>query len=70
MFSCIERLLNSLNVRNLVLPAADEAESIWTRKFGFNKLTLDEVRVLFTYSVWEHKELKIDVCCAPFYVAA
>jgi hypothetical protein len=41
-----------------VLPAADEAESIWTNKFGFNKLTLDEVRVLFTYTVWEHKELK------------
>ncbi|XP_059430609.1 uncharacterized protein LOC132164188 [Corylus avellana] len=43
LFSCIERLLNSLNVKNLVLPAADEAESIWTNKFGFKKLTLDEL---------------------------
>ncbi|KAG6682488.1 hypothetical protein I3842_13G144300 [Carya illinoinensis] len=43
LFSCIERLLGSLNVRNLVLPAADEAESIWTNKFGFNKLTQDEL---------------------------
>ncbi|KAM4084156.1 hypothetical protein ACB094_08G110900 [Castanea mollissima] len=43
LFSCIERLLSSLNVRNLVLPAADEAESIWTNKFGFNKVTQDEL---------------------------
>lgn len=43
LFSCIERLLSSLNVRNLVLPAAEEAESIWTNKFGFNKFTQDEL---------------------------
>lgn len=28
-----------------MLPAAEEAESIWTNKFGFNKFTQDEVRV-------------------------
>ncbi|RDX79291.1 hypothetical protein CR513_40302, partial [Mucuna pruriens] len=43
LFSCIEMLLGSLNVRNLVLPAADEAESIWTGKFGFTKLSQDEI---------------------------
>ncbi|KAG2371457.1 Protein CHROMATIN REMODELING 4 [Vigna angularis] len=43
LFSCIETLLGSLNVKNLVLPAADEAESIWTGKFGFTKLAQDEI---------------------------
>ncbi|KVH90743.1 Acyl-CoA N-acyltransferase [Cynara cardunculus var. scolymus] len=33
LFSCIEELLASLNVKVLALPAADEAESIWTKKF-------------------------------------
>lgn len=42
LFSCIVRLLGSLNVKNLVLPAADEAESIWTKKFCFNKLSQHE----------------------------
>ncbi|KAF4385340.1 hypothetical protein G4B88_026623 [Cannabis sativa] len=43
LFSCIEKLLNSLNVKNIVLPAAEEAESIWTNKFGFTKMTDDRV---------------------------
>ncbi|KAJ7947899.1 putative Acyl-CoA N-acyltransferase with RING/FYVE/PHD-type zinc finger domain [Quillaja saponaria] len=43
LFSCIERLLGSLSVRHLILPAAEEAESIWTNKFGFQKLTQDEL---------------------------
>ncbi|XP_057955697.1 uncharacterized protein LOC131149343 [Malania oleifera] len=43
LFSCIEGLLASLNVKKLVLPAADEAESIWTKRFGFYKLPLDEL---------------------------
>ncbi|XP_024987180.1 uncharacterized protein LOC112522291 [Cynara cardunculus var. scolymus] len=38
LFSCIEELLASLNVKVLALPAADEAESIWTKKFGFEKM--------------------------------
>ncbi|GMN59830.1 hypothetical protein TIFTF001_028918 [Ficus carica] len=41
LFSCFERFLCSLNVRNLVLPAANEAESIWINKFGFSRLTQD-----------------------------
>ncbi|WJX73596.1 hypothetical protein P8452_57359 [Trifolium repens] len=43
LFSCIERLLRSLSVKNLVLPAAEEAKYIWTNKFGFTKLELDEI---------------------------
>ncbi|KAL0460742.1 UNVERIFIED_CONTAM: Increased DNA methylation 1, partial [Sesamum latifolium] len=35
---CIEGLLASLNVKDLVLPAADEAESMWRNRFGFEKL--------------------------------
>ncbi|PIA43573.1 hypothetical protein AQUCO_01900163v1 [Aquilegia coerulea] len=38
LFSCIERLLGFLNVKSLVLPAAEEAEAIWIDKFGFRKL--------------------------------
>jgi hypothetical protein len=43
LFSCIERLLASLGVKHFVLPAADEAVSIWTQRFGFAKITQDEV---------------------------
>ncbi|RWR93833.1 zinc finger protein [Cinnamomum micranthum f. kanehirae] len=46
LFSCIERLLGFLNVKNLLLPAADEAESIWTKKFGFKKISQDELSKL------------------------
>ncbi|MQL94834.1 hypothetical protein Taro_027493 [Colocasia esculenta] len=42
LFSCIEGMLASLNVKHLVLPAADEAESIWTKRFGFSKMPVDE----------------------------
>uniref|UniRef100_A0A2P2KUY5 Increased DNA methylation 1 C-terminal domain-containing protein n=1 Tax=Rhizophora mucronata TaxID=61149 RepID=A0A2P2KUY5_RHIMU len=43
LFTCVEKLLGFLNVKNLVLPAAEEAESIWTNKFGFSKMNQDEV---------------------------
>ncbi|XP_022745466.1 uncharacterized protein LOC111295904 isoform X2 [Durio zibethinus] len=43
LFSCIEKLLTILNVKNLVLPAAEEAESIWIDKFGFKKLSPDQL---------------------------
>nr|XP_043613541.1 uncharacterized protein LOC122585478 [Erigeron canadensis] len=38
LFYCIEELLASLNVKTLALPAADEAGSIWNKKFGFEKM--------------------------------
>jgi N-acetylglutamate synthase-like GNAT family acetyltransferase len=47
LFGCIERLLASLKVKHFVLPAADEAESIWTQRFGFVKITQDEVEKRF-----------------------
>ncbi|RDY07306.1 Increased DNA methylation 1, partial [Mucuna pruriens] len=43
LFSCIERLLTSLNVEKLVLPAAGDAESIWTKKLGFRKMSEDQL---------------------------
>ncbi|XP_031396784.1 uncharacterized protein LOC116207830 isoform X2 [Punica granatum] len=43
LFSCIEKLLAFLNVRSLVLPAAVEAESIWTNRFGFKRITAEEL---------------------------
>ncbi|KAK4772304.1 hypothetical protein SAY86_014079 [Trapa natans] len=44
LFACIEKLLASFCVRKLVLPAAEEAESIWTNKFGFEKIAPAELR--------------------------
>ncbi|KAI4378706.1 hypothetical protein MLD38_016147 [Melastoma candidum] len=43
LFSCIEKLLEFLTVRSLGLPAAVEAESIWTDKFGFHRMESDQV---------------------------
>lgn len=43
LFSCIEKLLAFLNVKSLVLPAAEEAKSIWTDKFGFEIMKPDEL---------------------------
>lgn len=43
LFSCIEKLLSSLNVEKLVLPAAGDAESIWTKKLGFRKMSEDQL---------------------------
>ncbi|KAK9058815.1 hypothetical protein SSX86_023658 [Deinandra increscens subsp. villosa] len=46
LFTCIERLLSSLKVKRIVLPAAEEAESIWTKKFGFETIAPDQLREL------------------------
>ncbi|OVA19479.1 Pectinesterase [Macleaya cordata] len=43
LFCCIERLLGFLNVKTLVLPAAGEAEAIWTDRFGFEKMSDDQL---------------------------
>ncbi|KAK9153847.1 hypothetical protein Sjap_001327 [Stephania japonica] len=43
LFSCIERFLGSLKIKTLVLPAAVEAEAIWTDKFGFKKMSDDQM---------------------------
>ncbi|XP_018486252.1 uncharacterized protein LOC108856853 isoform X1 [Raphanus sativus] len=44
LFACIENLLSSLSVENLLLPAAQEAESIWTKKFGFTKMSEQQLQ--------------------------
>ncbi|CAN1832959.1 Increased DNA methylation 1 [Linum perenne] len=43
LYDRIEQLLGLLGVKTFVLPAAEEAESIWMKKFGFSKMTHDEV---------------------------
>ncbi|KAL9268018.1 Increased DNA methylation 1-like protein [Drosera capensis] len=43
LYGCVERLLASLEVKNIVLPAAEEAKAIWTEKFGFRKMTPDQI---------------------------
>nr|XP_027188070.1 uncharacterized protein LOC101515204 isoform X1 [Cicer arietinum]XP_027188071.1 uncharacterized protein LOC101515204 isoform X1 [Cicer arietinum] len=43
LFSCIERLLAFMKVKNLVLPAAEEAQSIWTDKFGLSKMKPEQL---------------------------
>ncbi|KAL0283842.1 UNVERIFIED_CONTAM: hypothetical protein Sangu_2865000 [Sesamum angustifolium] len=43
LFYCVEGLLASLNVKDLVLPAADEAESLWRNRFGFQTLGQEQV---------------------------
>lgn len=35
-----------MNVKTLVLPAAEEAESMWTRKLGFRKMSDEKVSAL------------------------
>ncbi|GMI84757.1 hypothetical protein like AT2G36720 [Hibiscus trionum] len=44
LLTCIEKVLAFLNVKNILLPAAEEAESIWIDKFGFKKLGVDQFR--------------------------
>ncbi|KAF5784098.1 putative histone acetyltransferase chromatin regulator PHD family [Helianthus annuus] len=46
LFTCIERLLSSLKVKKIVLPAAEEAKSIWTNKFGFETILPDQLNEL------------------------
>ncbi|KAM7464088.1 hypothetical protein LguiA_032209 [Lonicera macranthoides] len=65
LFSCIESLLLNMNVGNLVLPAAEEAQSIWTKKLGFkrmsderlSKLTKDLQLTIFKGTSMLEKEL-------------
>ncbi|KAK1411800.1 hypothetical protein QVD17_32573 [Tagetes erecta] len=46
LFTCIERLLSSMKVKKIVLPAAEEAKSIWTQKFGFETIAQDQLSEL------------------------
>ncbi|KAL5211167.1 hypothetical protein ABZP36_022014 [Zizania latifolia] len=42
LFSCIERMLASLKIKHFMLPAAQEAEGIWMKKFGFSKISQEQ----------------------------
>ncbi|XP_049353448.1 uncharacterized protein LOC125817992 isoform X1 [Solanum verrucosum] len=44
LFSCVENLLQSLKVENLVLPSAEEAEAIWTNRFSFTKIPEEQMK--------------------------
>lgn len=70
LFGCIERLLASLKVKHFVLPAADEAESIWTQRFGFVKITQDEVEKRFhRLSPWRARRVyQLGGCTDKFCV--
>ncbi|XP_076916351.1 uncharacterized protein LOC143576031 isoform X2 [Bidens hawaiensis] len=46
LFTCIEKLLSSIKIKKIVLPAADEAKSIWTQKFGFETIEQDQLTEL------------------------
>ncbi|CAN4118882.1 unnamed protein product [Withania somnifera] len=52
LFSCIEKLLAFLAVKRFVLPAAVEAMSIWTKKFGFEEITPDQL-VNYRRTCWQ-----------------
>ncbi|KAL3839722.1 hypothetical protein ACJIZ3_024313 [Penstemon smallii] len=43
LYSCIEKLLAFLNVKNVVLPVTDDATSLWTEKLGFEKIPQEQL---------------------------
>lgn len=60
LFSCIERFLLSMDVKNLVLPAAEEAEPMWTKKLGFRKTSNEQVSInLFIGCLWWNVHLYV-----------
>ncbi|KAJ3689119.1 hypothetical protein LUZ61_018283 [Rhynchospora tenuis] len=43
LFNCIERMLMNLEVKHFVIPSAEETEAFWTSKFGFSKITTQQL---------------------------
>ncbi|KAJ4778440.1 Acyl-CoA N-acyltransferase with RING/FYVE/PHD-type zinc finger protein [Rhynchospora pubera] len=43
LFNCIERLLMNLEVKHFLIPSAEETEALWTSKFGFSKITTQQL---------------------------
>ncbi|XP_073272223.1 uncharacterized protein [Primulina huaijiensis] len=43
LFSCIEGFLYSMNVKHIVLPAAEEAEPMWMKKLGFTRTSQEQM---------------------------
>ncbi|XP_058766291.1 increased DNA methylation 1-like [Vicia villosa] len=46
LLACIQGVLGELRVGRLFLPAAHEAKSLWTRKYGFMALDQDEMNFI------------------------
>ncbi|KAL9660613.1 hypothetical protein QQ045_025430 [Rhodiola kirilowii] len=44
LFACLERFFGFVKVQKIVLPAADGAEAIWTKKFGFSQMSEEELK--------------------------
>jgi len=43
LLSIVEQLLIKLKVKFLILPADEDTQSIWINKFGFTKMTDEQV---------------------------
>ena len=43
LYLCIEELLVSLRIHHLVLPIAEDINSLWTNTMGFRKIARDKV---------------------------
>jgi hypothetical protein len=48
----IERLLGVLRVERLALPAAEGAEGIWLNKFGFRRMSEEQVCLIFYHCIF------------------
>ncbi|XP_024985515.1 increased DNA methylation 1-like isoform X2 [Cynara cardunculus var. scolymus] len=42
-FTCFERMLSYLNIKKIVIPAAEDAKSLWTNRLGFIKVIPKEL---------------------------
>lgn len=56
LYSCIETLLRHMEVKNILLPAAEEARSLWLNRFGFSVMRqkeFDEFRRRYALMIFE-----------------
>uniref|UniRef100_A0A7N0ZV51 PHD-type domain-containing protein n=1 Tax=Kalanchoe fedtschenkoi TaxID=63787 RepID=A0A7N0ZV51_KALFE len=44
LYACLERFFGFVKVQKIVLPAAEGAEAIWNNKFGFTKMSEEELK--------------------------
>lgn len=49
LFSRIQKLLSTLEVENLVLPAAEKAKFMWVNRLGFRDMSQERVSNIFIY---------------------
>ncbi|KAJ7298823.1 hypothetical protein O6H91_Y392000 [Diphasiastrum complanatum] len=48
LLQCVERLLGILQIRQILVPAAEGAEGIWLRKFGFSQMPHKQLQEFFS----------------------